>query len=196
MAAWRDSWRSRPPCAFVTVENSLIIGLIAGVVVVLAVIGFDKITIDDPVGATSVHLVNGVFGTLCVGLFAKPSRVAAATVPRGEWATACSMAAAQAQLIRGQLVGMWTTAIYVLLIVDDRLARPQVHDGHPRLRGRRKSKVSDIGEHGIDAYHAFARDEGLAARPARDGHASGRRPAIAGKREHGHQARCGPAIPG
>ena len=32
---------------------------------------FDRIKADDPVGATSVHLVNGVFGTLCVGLFAR-----------------------------------------------------------------------------------------------------------------------------
>ena len=52
------------PCAFVSVPSSLIIGLIAGVLVVVAVLFFDKIKIDDPVGATSVHLVNGVFGTI------------------------------------------------------------------------------------------------------------------------------------
>ena len=38
--------------------------------VVYAVLFFDKVKLDDPVGALSVHLVNGVFGTLCVGLFA------------------------------------------------------------------------------------------------------------------------------
>lgn len=59
------------PCAFVSVMSSAIIGLIAGVIVVLAVIGFDKLHLDDPVGALSVHLVNGMFGTLCVGLFAE-----------------------------------------------------------------------------------------------------------------------------
>ncbi|MBI4597590.1 MAG: ammonium transporter [Candidatus Omnitrophica bacterium] len=59
------------PCAFVSVLSSAIIGAIAGVLVVVAVIMFDKAHIDDPVGATSVHLVNGVFGTLCVGLFAE-----------------------------------------------------------------------------------------------------------------------------
>jgi Amt family ammonium transporter len=59
------------PCAFVSVESSLIIGLIAGILVVLAVSFFDRIRIDDPVGALSVHLVNGVFGTLAVGLFAQ-----------------------------------------------------------------------------------------------------------------------------
>ena len=58
------------PCAFVTVESSVIIGLIAGILVVPAVIMFDKLKIDDPVGALSVHLVNGIWGTLSVGLFA------------------------------------------------------------------------------------------------------------------------------
>jgi ammonium transporter, Amt family len=58
------------PCAFVSVPSSLIIGLIAGLLVVPAVLFFDKIKIDDPVGALSVHLVNGIWGTLAVGLFA------------------------------------------------------------------------------------------------------------------------------
>jgi len=61
------------PCAFVSVFSSLIIGLAAGVIVVLAVLVFDRLRLDDPVGALSVHLVNGVFGTLCVGLFADTS---------------------------------------------------------------------------------------------------------------------------
>ena len=47
-----------------------IIGLIAGVLVVYSVLFFDRVKVDDPVGALSVHLVNGVWGTLAVGLFA------------------------------------------------------------------------------------------------------------------------------
>jgi len=58
-------------CAYVDVLGSLIIGAIAGVIVVFSVVMFDGLKIDDPVGATSVHLANGVFGTICVGLFAK-----------------------------------------------------------------------------------------------------------------------------
>ena len=58
------------PCAFVSVMSSAIIGLIAGFIVVLAVIFFDKRKIDDPAGALSVHLVNGMWGTIAVGLFA------------------------------------------------------------------------------------------------------------------------------
>ncbi|NLO48293.1 MAG: ammonium transporter [Clostridiales bacterium] len=60
-------------CAFVSVTSSLIIGAVAGVLVVFAVLLFDRKKIDDPVGATSVHLVCGIFGTLCVGLFAEES---------------------------------------------------------------------------------------------------------------------------
>ena len=51
------------------VTDSIIIGAIAGVLVVFSVIFFDKMKIDDPVGALSVHLVCGIFGTLVVGLF-------------------------------------------------------------------------------------------------------------------------------
>lgn len=58
------------PCAFVSVESSPLIGSIGGILVVPAVILFDKMKIDDPVGALSVHLVNGVWGTLSIGLFA------------------------------------------------------------------------------------------------------------------------------
>jgi len=59
------------PCAFVSIPSSLVIGLIAGALVVLAVLFFDRAKVDDPVGAISVHLVCGVFGTLAVGVFAQ-----------------------------------------------------------------------------------------------------------------------------
>jgi ammonium transporter, Amt family len=58
------------PCAFVSLPASAIIGVIAGIIVVFSVIFFDKRKIDDPVGALSVHLANGIWGTLALGLFA------------------------------------------------------------------------------------------------------------------------------
>src|SRR5262249_7248830 len=58
------------PCAFVNVGGAAIIGLIAGVLVVESVFFWDKIGIDDPVGAISVHGVNGCWGCLSIGLFA------------------------------------------------------------------------------------------------------------------------------
>ena len=57
------------PCAYVAPGSAIVIGAIAGVTVIEAVAMFDRLRIDDPVGATSVHLVHGIFGTLCVGLF-------------------------------------------------------------------------------------------------------------------------------
>lgn len=49
--------------------TSIIIGLIAGVIIPMSVVFFDRIKIDDPVGATSVHLMCGLWGTLAVGIF-------------------------------------------------------------------------------------------------------------------------------
>ena len=51
------------------ITDSIIIGLVAGALVVVAVVLFDKAKLDDPVGATSVHLVCGIWGTLAVGIF-------------------------------------------------------------------------------------------------------------------------------
>ncbi len=56
-------------CANVTPSSAIIIGSIAGVIVVFSVLFFDKIRIDDPVGAISVHGVCGAWGTLAAGLF-------------------------------------------------------------------------------------------------------------------------------
>jgi len=50
------------PCAFVTPVGAFIIGLVSGVLVVVSVFFFDRIKIDDPVGAISVHGVNGGVG--------------------------------------------------------------------------------------------------------------------------------------
>ena len=58
------------PCAFVSVGGAAIIGIVAGILVVEAVFFFDKIRIDDAVGAISVHGVNGCWGCLSIGLFA------------------------------------------------------------------------------------------------------------------------------
>jgi Amt family ammonium transporter len=61
------------PCAFVTPVGAFFIGLIAGVLVIWSVFFFDKIKIDDPVGAISVHGANGLWGLISVGLFSDGS---------------------------------------------------------------------------------------------------------------------------
>jgi ammonium transporter, Amt family len=59
------------PCAFVDSIGAAIIGAVAGVLVCLASVWLEKAKIDDPVGAVPVHFVNGMWGVLSVGLFAK-----------------------------------------------------------------------------------------------------------------------------
>ena len=58
-------------CNVVDPLSAIIIGLIAGVIVDIAVLFFDRLKVDDPVGAIAVHGINGLFGTVAVGLFAK-----------------------------------------------------------------------------------------------------------------------------
>lgn len=56
-------------CAFVDQWSAIIIGIIAGIIVIFATLFVDRLRVDDPVGAVAVHGFNGIFGTLAVGLF-------------------------------------------------------------------------------------------------------------------------------
>jgi Amt family ammonium transporter len=59
------------PCAFVSAQSAVLIGLVAGVLVVVAAVFVEKkLKVDDPVGAVAVHGVNGAFGILALGIFA------------------------------------------------------------------------------------------------------------------------------
>ncbi len=58
------------PCAFVAPWAAIVIGGVAGMLVMYSVAFFDKVGVDDPCGAISVHGVNGAWGVLAVGLFA------------------------------------------------------------------------------------------------------------------------------
>ena len=58
------------PCAFVTPGEALIIGAVGGILVCAGVTLIDKIKVDDPCGAISVHGINGLWGLIAVGLFA------------------------------------------------------------------------------------------------------------------------------
>jgi Amt family ammonium transporter len=58
------------PCAFVDSWAACVIGAVAGVVVVISVNFFDRVGVDDPVGAVSFHGVNGLWGLISVGIFA------------------------------------------------------------------------------------------------------------------------------
>ncbi len=69
-------------CAFVSPLFAIVIGAMAGIIAVLGVLWVDRIGIDDPVGAVSVHGMAGIWGTLSTGLFASPDRVSILGVGR------------------------------------------------------------------------------------------------------------------
>jgi len=141
------------PCAFVTVGASVIIGLIAGVIVVLGVLFFDRVKCDDPVGATSVHLLNGVFGTICVGLFATPDRLARAGNPE---AVAGVFYGGGAQQLITQLTGVAACAVFVLVTSTVAWMVLKAVMGI-RVSPEEELTGLDIGEHGNEAYPNFVK---------------------------------------
>jgi Amt family ammonium transporter len=141
------------PCAWISVTSSAIIGAIAGVLVVFAVIFFDRIKIDDPVGATSVHLVNGVFGTLCVGLFADPAIMAARGLSTETYKGGLFFGGGTDQLM-AQLLGIGATAAYVLVVSTVCWLVLKATMGI-RVTAAEEIEGLDIGEHGNEAYHGF-----------------------------------------
>ena len=145
--------------AYTNVPCSLIIGAIAGVLVVFSVLFFDKMHVDDPVGATSVHLVCGIFGTLCVGLFTTSDL-------SGSWLVgpfgAANCGGPYAGLFFGggtkqlvaQLVGVLAVGAYVVPVsaVAWLILKSVVG---LRVSPQEEIEGLDIGEHGNEAYHGF-----------------------------------------
>jgi ammonium transporter, Amt family len=150
------------PCAFVSVGSSVIIGTVAGILVVLAVMMFDKLKIDDPVGATSVHLVNGVFGTICVGLFGTADRVGPRTGNGAILEALKTDPNAGAGLFMGggfgqlgvQLMGVAMTGVYVVVasFIFWSICKATVG---MRVPADEETQGLDIGEHGMEAYSGF-----------------------------------------
>ena len=135
------------PCAFVSVPVSLLIGLIAGVLVVLAVMMFDKLRLDDPVGALSVHLVNGVFGTICVGLFAQDKLTGTATGNGLFYGGGF-------KLLGAQLAAVVSVAAFVFIVAFITWTILKVTIGI-RVSREEELRGLDIGEHGNEAYAGF-----------------------------------------
>lgn len=134
-------------CAYISVVDSLIIGAMAGVLVVVLVLFFDRIHVDDPVGATSVHLGCGVFGTICVGLFAQEGVTTLSAVNGlfygGGWG-----------LLGIQLVGILSVGAFVFVstYIFWWILKKTVG-----IRVSREEEIAglDIGEHGNFAYPDF-----------------------------------------
>jgi len=135
------------PCAYVSVGSALIIGAAAGILVVFAVIGFDRIKIDDPVGALAVHLVNGVFGTLALGLFAE-DKFMPGTTGNGLFFGG-GFTLIFHQLIGAAAVGAFTfTVSYIVWSIIKTTMGVRVSE-------REEIEGLDMGEHGLEAYPDF-----------------------------------------
>lgn len=110
--------------------HAVLVGFLAGILVVVSVIVLDRLRLDDPVGAISVHLVCGVWGTLAVGLFAEGKSFVAQLAGVGAAAALCLPAA--------------LALFYVIrLTVGLRVSRTD------ELKGL------DLSEHGMEAYSSF-----------------------------------------
>ena len=114
-------------------NSSIIIGLSSGIIVVLAVGMFDKLKLDDPVGALSVHLVCGIWGTLCVGLFGAKA----------------GMAQLVSQLIGIVAIGAFSFVFaYVLFQIIKAVMGL-------RVSPEEETEGLDLAEHGNEAYPEF-----------------------------------------
>jgi len=110
----------------------IFIGLVGGALVVFAVPVFDKFKLDDPVGALSVHLVNGIWGTLAAGIFVESISF-------------------MAQLKGVVLIGIFTfSTSYIVLYIINKISVFRASDDN-QLEGM------DINECGVEAYPEFKR---------------------------------------
>lgn len=129
-------------CDGVSYTGAVIIGAIAGVIVVFAVGFFDKIKIDDPVGATSVHLVNGIWGTLAVGLFNTESGLLYGGGP--------------GQLIN-QIIGIVAIGAFTVITSTIFWMAIKATVGM-RVTPEHEFEGLDIAEHGMEAYSGFLKE--------------------------------------
>jgi Amt family ammonium transporter len=118
--------------------DAIIIGLIAGIIVVLGISLIDKLKLDDPVGAVAVHLICGIWGTLAVGIFGALAGID--------------------QLI-AQLIGIGVVGAFCVLTSFIILFIVKATTG---LRVDKEEEVNglDLSEHGMEAYGDFRTNEG------------------------------------
>jgi len=121
-------------CANVSPASSVIIGAIAGVLVVLSVLFIDKLKIDDPVGAVSVHGVNGAWGTLAAGIF--------------------NIGGTSASIIGVQLIGIAACFVYTFGIAFIMFKILAATIGL-RVSAEEETEGLDVTEHGGNAYPDF-----------------------------------------
>ena len=115
--------------------DAIIIGLIAGIIIVLGVALIDKLKLDDPVGAVAVHLICGIWGTLAVGLFG---------------------ALAGSEQLIAQLIGIGVIGLTCIISSFALLFVVKIILGGLRVTKEEELNGLDISEHGMDAYADFS----------------------------------------
>lgn len=141
-------------CAYVDPIAAIIIGLVAGPLVILSAEWMDARKIDDPVGAVPVHLVNGIWGTLAVGLFATVA---------GNTGTTGLFAGGGFTLLIAQVVGIVSVGLWTAVVAGAMFFAIKATIGL-RVSKEEEEAGLDIGEHGAVAYP----DLTPAASPAAD----------------------------
>ncbi|MDR2494530.1 MAG: ammonium transporter [Spirochaetaceae bacterium] len=132
------------PCAVVSPGAAIVIGLIGGALVVLAVEFIDKVLkIDDPVGASSVHLVCGVFGTLAVGIWGNVEGTAVGILHGG------GVSRLGIQCVGAGAVGLWSALTSLLLFTAIKATAGL------RVSAKEEMMGLDLSEHKSEAYAGF-----------------------------------------
>jgi Amt family ammonium transporter len=127
------------PCAYVSFASAVAIGAIGATLCYFAVGFFDKVHVDDPVGALPVHLVNGVWGTISIGLFHETKGLLFGG----------GFGQLGVQLLGVVSVAAWvvTTATALFWVIK--------HTVGLRVSAREELEGLDIGEHGMSSYPEF-----------------------------------------
>lgn len=128
-------------CNSVSVGAAVIIGLLAGPLTIYSILFFEKAKLDDPVGAISVHLVGGIFGTLSVGFFATDGGLF--------WGGGFARTLTQAIGIAAVGAAVFPLTLLVWAILRATLGI--------RVSADQELEGLDASEHGIEAYAAFVK---------------------------------------
>ena len=145
------------PCYWVSPFGSVMIGAIAGVLVILAVDVLEYLRIDDPIGAVPVHMVNGIWGTISLGLFASGQFSAIGSDPISPDLTnklTGLFYGGGSQVLKAQLIG---SAIVTIATFGVSMAVMYAIDAFGLLRLSKVGELDgmDIHEHGISAYPEY-----------------------------------------
>ena len=140
------------PCAWVEAWAAVVIGLVAGVLVCLGVLSLDKLHIDDPVGAVSVHGLNGIWGLISVGLFADGTYGNYTT--NAPFVKGLFYGGGADQLI-AQLISAGVCIAWAFIMGWIIFCLAKAIFGGIRVSAEEEAEGLDYGEHGGSAYPDF-----------------------------------------